>query len=57
MSFDPRQYARQILIRYAQERSEQCENNPQGRELSAAFREVGRELAASVESARERREA
>lgn len=58
MSFDPRQYARQVLIRYAQERSEQCgSDTAQARELGAAFREVGRELATSVEAMRVHREA
>ena len=52
MSFDPRQYARQVLIRTAQAKAEQCDNGPQGRMLSAAFREVARELAQSVETAR-----
>jgi hypothetical protein len=52
MSFDPRQYARQVLIRHAQAQAEQCDNSPQGLALGAAFREVGRELAQSVETAR-----
>lgn len=52
MSFEPRQYARQVLIRHAQDQAERCADNPEGRALSAAFREVGRELAQAVETAR-----
>lgn len=53
MSFDPHQFARQTLIRHAQEHAEQCgDDSPQARALNAAFREVGRELAATVDAAR-----
>lgn len=53
MSFDPRQYARLTLIRHAQEYAEKYGNDTaQARALGAAFREVGRELAATVEHAR-----
>lgn len=52
MSFDPHQYARQVLIRHAHDQAEQCEDTPQGRALSAAFRSVGRELARTVEKVR-----
>ncbi|PWK81710.1 hypothetical protein C8D88_116122 [Lentzea atacamensis] len=52
MSFDPHQYARQTLIRHAHQYAQQGGNDPQARELAAAFRQVGRELAASLEQVR-----
>lgn len=52
MSFDPHQYARQVLIRLAHEQAEQCEDNSHGRALSSAFRSVGRELAERLEAVR-----
>ncbi len=52
MSFDPHQYARQTLIRHAQTYADQAGSTPEGKALGAAFRQVGRELAQSVERVR-----
>lgn len=52
MSFDPDQYARQTLIRHAHQYANQAGDTPQAQLLAAAFLQVGRELAQSIEDGR-----
>lgn len=57
MSFDPHQYARQTLIRHAQQYADQAGVTPEAQALGAAFRQVGRELAQAIETNRGDRDA
>lgn len=50
--FDPHQYARQTLIRHAQQYANQAGSTPEAQLLAAAFRQIGRELAQATEASR-----